>query len=191
MAAASAPPLAPTAPRSSMRGSGFRPSVVDGADRHLLRRAQFARHEVAGGGEVLDAVRGRRAATAAAWRRSPAAQLPAAAALSSGADRGRVAACTSSSPLSARRSGNSMFDWPEQSHTSPIAISSDAALAPFAPVTLILNGPPPARAGKLALHRPLASVVVVAFEPAKVTLSCSPGVALPLRTIGLPRWTTA
>jgi hypothetical protein len=43
---------------------------------------------------------------------------------------GSLAPWTSASPLSARRSGYSMFDWPEQSQTSPTA-TSFAAVTPF------------------------------------------------------------
>ena len=39
---------------------------------------------------------------------------------------------------SARRSGYSMFDWPEQSQTSPTMTSSEVALAPPVPPTSIL-----------------------------------------------------
>ena len=73
-----------------------------------------------------------------------------------------------------------MFDWPEQSQTSPTAMSSAVAAEPSAPVTLIESGPPAARAGNSACHRPFASAVAVFVSPPRLTLTRSRGFAVPL-----------
>src|SRR5260221_10816805 len=113
------------------------PGVVDGADGHVLRCAQVAAHEVTSGGEILDGIRRGQLPL----RRLCEMRLRVIGNLLRTLKSRRpesFAFCTSPSLLSARRTGYSMFDWPEHNHMSPTITSSDVALAPPVPPTSIL-----------------------------------------------------
>jgi hypothetical protein len=79
-----------------------------------------------------------------------------------------------------------MFDWPEQSQTSPIRMS-DACAAP----ALSVKGPPASIAGSATRQPPLSSAVALRRAEPSVTVTCSPGAAVPQIAIGRPRWSTA
>ena len=68
--------------------------------------------------------------------------------------RGRLASAFSPSALSVLLTVHSMFDWPEQSQTSPIRTSDNVRL--FFPWTSSFRGPPASRAG--SSDHPLAVV---------------------------------
>src|SRR5437016_1276649 len=73
---------------------------------------------------------------------------------------------------------NCMFDWPEQTQTSPTSTSSTSTrfLAPF---TISLYGPPAACVGNTVDHLPSARDLVVAVAPLSSTVISSPGLAQP------------
>jgi hypothetical protein len=103
---------------------------------------------------------------------------------------GSAAAATSYSPPMTRRTGSSMFDWPEHSHTSPISRSVRVWVS--APErTVRLSGAPGSRAGSAADQRPWASAVALAFAPERSMATAALGWATPQTRIGWPRCRTA
>jgi hypothetical protein len=70
-----------------------------------------------------------------------------------------------------------MFDWPEQTQTSPTSTSRTVMV--FSPATVISSGPPADSGSSDTRQRPLASAVVEALRPPISTLTCSPGAAVP------------
>src|SRR5262245_42681496 len=71
-----------------------------------------------------------------------------------------------------------MFDWPEQTQTSPTRMLSISIL--FLPLIFILSGSDVvAKPGNLHSQRPRGSAVAVAFLPASSTVTSSPGEAVP------------
>ncbi len=83
----------------------------------------------------------------------------------------------------------SMFDWPEQSQTSPT--STLALVMVFLPVTT--SGRPlvlAARGARRTSQSPLSSAVVLRFWPAKATATSSPGSAVPQTGTSMPRCST-
>src|SRR5882672_10224113 len=66
-----------------------------------------------------------------------------------------LAPAISRDALSVAATDNSMFDWPEQSHTSPTSTSETAWLAPDCERTLSVYGPPAAIAGSIRCNGPM------------------------------------
>ena len=99
-------------------------------------------------------------------------------------------AFAASVPPVAWRSGHSMFDWPEATHTSPDHTSSRVIVFDV-PAIVIVNGPPAGRAGRSTLHLPSAPAVARAGgPPARATVTPSPGAAQPHTRAGTSRWRT-
>ena len=72
----------------------------------------------------------------------------------------------------------SMFDWPEQSHTSPTNTSLTVTefVLPFA---RSWSGPPACKASNRTDHFPSAAAVAVLVWPPSATVTASPGSAHP------------
>ena len=68
-----------------------------------------------------------------------------------------------------------MFDWPEQSQTSPTSRSVTSTV--FAPVTLRVYGPLTGNGPSLATHLPDSGTVVSNSWPAVATSTLRPGAA--------------
>ncbi len=90
------------------------------------------------------------------------------------------------------RIGNSMFDCPEHSHTSPTSTSCAATLTatPSRVFTVRSYGPPAGWGGRVARKRPSAPVVVVVCAGPSVISSGVPGAARPNTFAGRSRCTT-
>jgi hypothetical protein len=87
---------------------------------------------------------------------------------------GSAAAATSYLAAQARRSGSSMFDWPEHSQTSPISRSERVWVsAPSGPSGSAAA--PGSRAGRAADQRPWASAVALAAWPERSTATAALG----------------
>ena len=82
----------------------------------------------------------------------------------------------------------SMFDWPEQSHTSPIITSSNST--ELEPATLSVNGPPAFMAGSVTFHSPRSLACACAVADASVTVTVSLGCAQPQIARGISCWRT-
>ena len=85
----------------------------------------------------------------------------------------------------------SMFDWPEQSQTSPTRMSLTTTAGPFAPRTVISRAAPPALSGsKTTRHLPSAPATALRSWPLKATVTGSAFPAQPQTATGLSCWTT-
>ena len=103
---------------------------------------------------------------------------------------GLFAAAISPAAFCARRTGHSMFDWPDASQTSPTTTSRMVTV--FFPVTTSSAGSAEAgTAASVTRQRPLASVVVLTCWPLKETVTCSPASARPQTGRALSRCSTA
>ena len=91
----------------------------------------------------------------------------------------------------ARRTGNSMFDCPEQRNTSPTSTSCTDCATPDLPCAVNTKGPPALNAGNVTLHRPEASARALALTAASETVMSSPPAACPHTSMGLSRCKTA
>ena len=92
--------------------------------------------------------------------------------------RSLAESATSESASSVLRTGHSMFDCPEHSHTSPIRTSF--AVCDFDALRAVsVCGPPADIAGSVSDHAPFASAFALAEAPANVTLTSSPAAARP------------
>ena len=76
-----------------------------------------------------------------------------------------------------RVDGHCMFDWPEQSQTSPTSTSSKVIV--FLPLTVSVCGPPAGSGSSVTDHLPSSSALAVLVWPAIVTVTSSPGSAQP------------
>ena len=86
--------------------------------------------------------------------------------------------------VGATPNGFSMFDWPEQSQTSPTTTFSN--LRALVPLTVISEGVLDALSGsRVTLHRPSAPAVQRLLWPLKPTTIFSPGAAEPPDRDGL------
>src|SRR5262249_3451960 len=81
-----------------------------------------------------------------------------------------------------------MLDWPEQTQTSPTATLCTTNV--FFPATVISHGPPAASGPSSTFQRPPLSGAVPAVCPARLTVTCSPGSAVPHTATFVPRWST-
>ena len=90
-----------------------------------------------------------------------------------------MAAAISSFGLLELATIHSMFDWPEQTQTSPTRMLFKATL--LLPVTVILNGPPAFGVGISIFQLPILSAFVDCFALGQEasTFICSPGSAQP------------
>ncbi len=85
---------------------------------------------------------------------------------------------------------NSMFDWPEHSHTSPTSTSRTTRCSLPSSMSSAY-GPPAAWRGSVASQRPFASASAVACAPSKPSLTRAPGVDQPHTCMGCSRCSTA
>ena len=98
--------------------------------------------------------------------------------ISAGIGTTPVLVADSLSALSLALIDHSMLDWPEQTQTSPTRTSLYSIL--FLPLMVIGSGPPAAPESSLTIHSPLSPPAsVTASWPRKVTVTASPGSALP------------
>ena len=81
-----------------------------------------------------------------------------------------------------------MFDWPEQTQTSPT--SRLFTVTVLSPVIFIVRGPPSFSGFSFTLHLPSAAVVLT-FWLANSTVTFSPSRAVPQTGTGWPRCRTA
>ena len=70
-----------------------------------------------------------------------------------------------------------MFDWPEQTQTSPTSTSSKVTV--FFPLTVIVCGPPAGSGSSVTDHLPSSPAFAVFDWSAMLTVTSSPGSALP------------
>jgi hypothetical protein len=82
-----------------------------------------------------------------------------------------------------------MFDWPEQSHTSPTS-RSPTSCARVGECAERECGPPAGMAGNVTLQRPDASARARCVAEPSVTVTSSPAFAVPQTAIGRSRWST-
>ena len=92
---------------------------------------------------------------------------------------------------SARCTCSTMFDCPEQSHTSPTSTSRSCCAAPLRVRTVRSNGPPAGSAGSSTCQAPSAPARASTSRPANVARTISFGGARPQRAIGRSRCNTA
>ena len=78
-----------------------------------------------------------------------------------------------------------MFDWPEQTQTSPVTISRETIVSLPAVMTRSPSGCD-AMESRMTFHRPLPPAVVFLICPASLTVTRAPGVAQPQTGIGRP-----
>ena len=104
----------------------------------------------------------------------------------SGWDAAAISACASST----RVIGHSMFDCPEQIHTSPTITFSSTTFV--RPLTVIVYGPPAAGVRRATLQRPSSSARVVAASPAQsaTTRTSTPGSSHPHSATSRCCWST-
>ena len=86
----------------------------------------------------------------------------------------------------------SMLDCPEQSHTSPIAMSSSAAaVVPSARSTSVCPAPGSVCGGKTTRQRPSGPAAARSVRASSATSTSAPGAAVPQTGSGQSRWRTA
>src|SRR6185436_11941999 len=98
---------------------------------------------------------------------------------------GNLAAAISSAELSAPFTAISMFDCPLATHTSPTATFFTVSV--FLPATIKSLPEPGARPWSLVLHLPFSSAVALADLSPRVTVTFSPGSAVP-HTFAFESW---
>ena len=101
---------------------------------------------------------------------------------------GSFAAVCSCSKFFARLTCIAMFDWPEPSQTSPTSTSEKVTV--FWPLTVSVCGPAAASGASFTDHLPSAPAFAVAVWPAIVTVTSSPGAAVPHTGTAVARWST-
>ena len=91
--------------------------------------------------------------------------------------------------FTSRPTVKAMFDWPEQTHTSPT--TTFVILIVFALETVISDGSARAGpAGSVAVHLPSSFARAFAVLPSKETVTSAPGSVQPQTGTGVPRWRT-
>ena len=82
-----------------------------------------------------------------------------------------------------------MFDWPEQTQTSPTRTSTTSTL--FFPSIVMANGPPASSFASRTSHLPSGPASAATSCPWNLTVTFSPGSAEPQTGTDRPRWSTA